>query len=452
MNRQLQRHRSDAGSLEQRIRRQLLWGLLLVMAALLALVHLGVSRLTQDFVLSRLQHEADSLITALEPTVDGGWALASTRLPEVYQRVHSGHYYLLQSRQQEVSLRSRSLWDQQPGIRPLKVGDSFSELMPGIAGQRWLVWQQGFNKHGQAFTLWIAEDIAPLQQEQLEFELYLLLLVALVVPALLVLQRRILRRGFARLRPLQQALEARQAGEKGALPQDVPREVQPLVAAIEQLLQRSDEQIRRSRTALGNLAHELKRPLQQLQWLAHQMPEQDAQQLRHLYQQLHHRVERELRRARIAGSPSPGRHFLPSEEVPHLVQLLARIGRDGVQFEHRWPEGAVPFDRDDMLELLGNLLDNAWRHANGRVRLGIEAPVAGATDWLIRVEDDGAGVPEAQLAQLAQRGTRLDEQSGEGSGLGLSICTAIAESYAGELQFARSALGGLEVRVLLRGG
>ncbi|MBR9829515.1 MAG: sensor histidine kinase [Oceanospirillales bacterium] len=433
-------------SLEQRIRQQLFWVLLLVMAALLALVHVGVGRLTQDFVLSRLQHDADSLIAALELTPDG-WTLAADRLPDVYQRVHSGHYYQLQS--DGVMLRSRSLWDQQPNTVRLSVGDSLRGLEPGISGQRWLMWQQGFSKQGQNFSLWIAEDIAPLQREQLGFERYLLLLVALTVPALLLLQRRILRRGFARLQPLQQALETRQAGGVAELPTDVPSEVKPLVSAIEQLLQRSDEQIRRSRTALGNLAHELKRPLQQLQWLADQVPETEAEQVRQLYQQLHHRVERELRRARIAGSPSPGRQFRPCEEIPHLVTLLSRIGSDEIDFDGDWPDVAMPFDRDDMLELLGNLLDNAWRHAHQRVRLQIDAPTLTQPHWHIRVEDDGNGVPEQQLAQLAQRGLRLDEQAGEGSGLGLSICTAIVESYTGELSFEGAEIGGLRVEVEL---
>lgn len=435
-------------SLEGKIRRQLLLALLLVMAGLLLLLHISVSHLTQNFVLSRLAHDAESLIATLERGADGQWQLNETALPQVYQRVHSGHYYLLRS--QGVNLRSRSLWDLDPPTRMMPVGASRSELKPGVGEQQWLIREQGFSKQGQDFSLWIAEDIADLRQEQRKFEAALLLLLALSLPLLLILQRRVLRSGFARLEPLRQSLARQQAGAEVEFPTDIPQEVVPLVETITQQLRRSGEQTRRSRMALGNLAHELKHPLQELQWVArhHPDPEQSAH-LQRLYQQLHQRIDRELRRARIAGAPGPGRQFVPQEEVTHLVRLLRRIGRSEIDFISELPPGAIPFDRDDMLELLGNLLDNAWRHARQRVQLRIRPPEQPAGPWSIVVEDDGAGVESADLQRLSQRGVRLDEQAG-GSGLGLSICQAVAESYDGELRFASSPLGGLQVKVSLK--
>jgi signal transduction histidine kinase len=435
-------------SLERRIGRQLLIVLLLVMTGLLLLVHVSVSHLTQNFVLSRLQRDAESLIGALIQNQQGQWQLREAAMPQAYNRVHSGYYYLLQS--PELTLRSRSLWDLEPPIRRLPAGSSHSELVQGVSGQRWLILEQGFSKQGQDFSLWLAEDIAPLQQEQRQFELWLLLLLALSVPLLLLLQRRVLQRGFARLEPLREALSRQQAGADIEFPVDIPQEVQPLVASITQLLRRSSEQITRSRTALGNLAHELKRPLQELQWLAEQHPDaEQGAQLQRIYQQLHHRIERELRRARIAGAPMPGRQFVAAAEVPHLVSLLQRIGRADIDFQSELPSAALPFDRDDMLELLGNLLDNAWRHATGQVRLVIAPVQKEHNAWRISVEDDGSGVDVADLELLTKRGVRLDEHSG-GSGLGLSLCQAVAQSYAGRLELSQSALGGLKVEVTLR--
>jgi signal transduction histidine kinase len=435
-------------SLEWLIRRQLLLVLLVVMGALLVLVHYSVSQLTQHFVRSRLEHDAESLIAALEATPDGDWQLPEDALPQVYQRVHSGHYYVLQSG--ERVLHSRSLWDLQPQRHRPGIGEQYSALQAGVGDQLWLVLEQGFRKQGQVFSLWIAEDIAALRHEQRRFELALLLLVGLSVPLLLILQRRVVRAGFARLEPLRRTLEQQQAGAEIPFPDQIPQEVVPLVQAISRLLTRSGEQIGRSRTALGNLAHELKRPLQELQWIARQHPDPDqAQQLERLYRELHQRIERELRRARIAGSPGPGRQFVPVDEVPHLVRLLQRIDRQDIQFEPILPDGPMPFDRDDMLELLGNLLDNAWRHARAQVQVQILPPEADEAVWLIRVEDDGAGVDSADLKRLSERGVRLDEQSG-GSGLGLSICRAVASSYGGALAFEQSPLGGLRVQVTLR--
>ncbi|MBA4501819.1 sensor histidine kinase [Marinobacterium marinum] len=437
------------GSLESRIRRQLLLGLLAVMLVLLAVVHFSVTRLTQSFVASQLADDAENLIAALEWGADKRWSLNTSGLAQAYQRVHSGHYYMLQSG--TTRFRSRSLWDTEPHVNTLAPGKQLIQLQAPVAGQHWLVVEQGFVKEGQSFTLWLAEDITELRNDQQRFEFSLLLLLGLSVPALLLLQRRVLQRGFARLEPLRQALAQQQAGEAVALPGDVPDEVAPLVASITQLLHQSGQQISRSRMALGNLAHELKRPLQQLQWMADQHPDpEQGQQLTQLYQELLQRVERELRRARIAGAPGPGRQFVPEAELPHLVQLLKRIGRADLNFVSQLPSGAVPFDRDDMLELLGNLLDNAWRHAGSRVHLALVPAGPDPREWWLIVEDDGVGVASENLHQLSARGVRIDENNGDGSGLGLSICRAIADSYAGTVEFGRSEMGGLKVQVTLK--
>ncbi|GAA0685152.1 sensor histidine kinase [Marinobacterium maritimum] len=422
---------------------------MVVLLLLLAVVHISVTRLTQSFVVSRLDDEAENLIAALERTAEGAWRLNTEGLGQAYRRVHSGHYYMLVS---EAGIyRSRSLWDVEPRITPQQPGELTVSLLAPVADQHWLVVEQGFVKQGQEFTLWLAEDIAQLRHDQRHFELTLLLLLGLSVPVLLLLQRRVLHRGFARLEPLRRALAQQQAGEAVEFPCDVPDEVAPLVASITQLLHQSGQQISRSRMALGNLAHELKRPLQQLQWMAEQHPDREqGEQLMQLYRELLQRVERELRRARIAGAPGPGRRFVPREEVPHLIQLLARIGRNDLAFNADLPNDAIPFDRDDMLELLGNLLDNAWRHAKSRVQLSIVAPALDDGNWCLSVADDGRGVADENLQRLAARGVRIDETSGEGSGLGLSICRSIAESYNGRLEFDHAEAGGLCVRVLLK--
>ncbi|NVK40333.1 MAG: sensor histidine kinase [Oceanospirillaceae bacterium] len=445
------RHFSSSGrerSLERLIRHRLLLVLLLVSGILLALLHLAINALTADFVRSRLEHDAESLIAAVQPAGDG-WRLTETALPLVYQRARSGHYFLLQYGDQR--LRSRSLWDLTIDSRSLPVGASRSyEQQPPVRDQYWLILEQGFRKGDTDFSLWIAEDIAPLRSIQYRYELYALVPILLSIPLLLLWQGLVLRRGFARLEPLRRALAEQSAGSAAELPSGVPTEVQPLVDAIRQRLNRSGEQIQRSRTALGNLAHELKRPLQRLQWLAENC-EQEAQRrsLWEVHDQLRQRIDSELRRARIAGVPSPGQQFVPAEEVPHLVRLLELSGRGDIRLQSRLPDGAMPFDRDDMIELLGNLLDNGWRYACTQVCLCIER---GSGGWVMRVEDDGPGVKEADLERLTQRGLRLDEQEqGEGHGLGLSICAAVVASYDGHLEFRISELGGLCVEAFLPG-
>ncbi|MBR9883777.1 MAG: HAMP domain-containing histidine kinase, partial [Oceanospirillales bacterium] len=394
-------------SLERQIRHRLLLGLVVVFGVLLVLLDRSVTSLVEDFVRSRLQHDAESLISALQDqgeTANPRWVIAGESLPQVYQRVHSGHYFILTGG--ESTQRSRSLWDLEISVPTLAVGQSATASIAPLDDQRWLSWQQGFSKGGTDFTLWIAEDIAPLQAIQRQFELLLLGLVMVAIPVLLLWQRLILRRGFARLEPLRHTLIEQSRGSNAELPVDIPEEVGPLVAAIRTRLSRSGEQIQRSRTALGNLAHELKRPLQQLHWRAQSCDDPELkEELESIHENLLRRIERELKRARIAGAPMPGQQFIPQEEVPHIRRLIELSARREVRFHSELPEGAMPYDRDDMIELLGNLLDNAWRFAASSVWLTIRHDDNG---YRIEVKDDGPGVDRQHLERLSERGLRLD--------------------------------------------
>lgn len=166
----------------------------------------------------------------------------------------------------------------------------------------------------------------------------------------------------------------------------------------------------------------------------------NAEQIRRL-------TERELRRSRLSGGGSPGQQFDAAVEMPPLIQALQRL-HEGKNLDiqtQNLPDGSLPLDREDMLELLGNLLDNACKWAERKVRVSIEQ-VDGVE---IHVEDDGPGVNEALLQQLTERGVRIDEQI-SGHGLGLAIVKEVTQLYGGRLEFDRSPLmGGLRVRVRL---
>lgn len=430
-------------SLEKLIRNRLILVLLAFMILLLGLLHHGLNTITQDFVITRLQHDSESLISALNRTEDD-WEIEQSSLPLVYQRALSGHYFILHYKAK--SIRSRSLWDHSIQSADLLTGKTTSGVVAGATDQALLYWQQGFTKQGTEFSLWIAEDIAPLQARQMQLKMYVVGLIIAVTSILLFWQRLVLRRGFSQLNKLQSVIVQQHAGNDIPLPQQIPSEVKPLVDAIEQTLSRMGEQMQRSRTSLGNLAHEFKRPLQALQWKIQQESDSiKSGQLDGIYLQLKSLVDRELRRARIAGAPTPGKQFNPKEEIPQVEKLLVRMGDGGIQLNASLPDVALPYDRDDMLELVGNLLDNAWRYARSEVRIDIHKT---NSQWLIEVEDDGDGVAESDLEKLVQRGLRLDETDSKnslGHGLGLSICAAIVQSYNGDLTFHHSTLGGLKV-------
>ncbi|MES9881316.1 MAG: ATP-binding protein [Sedimenticola sp.] len=155
-------------------------------------------------------------------------------------------------------------------------------------------------------------------------------------------------------------------------------------------------------------------------------------------------MERELTRARLAGSGIAAERFSAQQEVPALVGALRQIYTERkLNIEYQLPdEERLPQDREDMLELLGNLLDNACKWAQKRVRLRLEF---NEKLTLLTVEDDGQGVSDDEFKQLGERGVRVDE-SVEGHGLGRAIARDVVNRYGGTLEFGRSTdLGGLLV-------
>ena len=141
-----------------------------------------------------------------------------------------------------------------------------------------------------------------------------------------------------------------------------------------------------------------------------------------------------------------GGEFRIREELPFLLDMMHKIyAHKSIQLELQEGLNEVQLDRDDLLELFGNLLDNACKFASQTIRLRIKQ-----TDNMLVLcfEDDGPGVDAEMLNDIKIKGMRLDE-SVQGHGLGLSICADIIDSYQGRLEFGRSDLGGLRVEVSL---
>lgn len=440
-------------SLERRLLTGIAVSVLVIFVVLLIGGGLAVRRLNEAYVYSQLEHDMEALLGRLRIGPDGVPRLRQRRLSPVYVQPLSGHYFQILGEGASTPLRSRSLWDEALPIQALAPGEQHQARLDGPADQILLVRTGGYLKAGRRITVQIAEDVAPLDAQIRHFQLLLSGVFLLVFLVLLAAQRAIVRQALGRLDAVRADVRAVGRGERDSLAEEVPAEIRPLVHEFNRLLQLMSERVQRSRNALGNLAHALKGPLTLISSeLQRRGGPGDGAGGRHdgaiaQTERIRQLIERELRRARIAGGGLPGRQFDAAEDVPALIETVRRLHPErALRFETvELPEQAVAVDREDALELLGNLLDNAGKWARERVRLGVRA----GHQLDITVEDDGPGVSAEQIERLTERGARLDETRA-GHGMGLAIVQDIVKVYAGALRIDRSpTLGGLRVRVEL---
>lgn len=426
-------------SLRNRLTRNLTINMLFVMSSLLVVMYFSMQQLLQDYALTRLRHDAESLISAIQQDQNQRWRVNPARMSTVYDRVKSGHYYRIEVDNQRI--RSRSLFDESFPASENAAVTSGHYVLDGPWQETWLIWHQQVSKNGHSFNIRVAEDIRPVARKLLQYTEYLALLILLATLMLIFLQQRTLRQAFQIFEWLRQNLAAIRHKETDNSGVPVPREIKPLVDEIEALVEQLRNRINRTRHAIGNLAHELKRPLQ---LLSLQQSKDSAKESIDALEEIKNIVERELRRAKISGSRSTGAQFDLAQDVPGLIEVLTRI-YPKIQIETAMDSGirSAGLDRDDMLELVGNLLDNACKYARQKVRLTIEQS---PTLLKIIIEDDGAGISPQQIESISTRGTRLDETV-QGHGLGLGICAEILDSYRGSIAFADSDSGGLKVSI-----
>lgn len=399
----------------------------------------------QRYLEAGLRNDSENLLVALVRGPNGV-QLDEQRLSPAYQRPFSGHYFRIDFA--DVHWRSRSLWDQE--LPRLPTAGLKGNLQLGPEGQQLLVLRSDYKRFGQSISISVAQDYTPVRESfRLMRQVGLVMgLAALLL--VLVLQRVTVRRALRPLETARNQIAQLQQGQRSQLDTQVPLELEPLVAQINHLLAHTEDSLKRSRNSLGNLGHALKTPLAVLLSAASSEALKDhpqlSQLLREQLEQVQQRLNRELNRARLAGDALPGALFDCEQELPGLLATLRMIHGEHLDLSYQVAPGLqLPWDREDLLELLGNLLDNACKWADAEVRLSVSETSQG---YRLAVEDDGPGIPEAQRDQVFSRGARLDEQR-VGHGLGLGIVRDIVEVWGGVLQLQESELGGLKVLIEL---
>ena len=404
--------------------------------------------IAEQEMLTRLEHDADAIKNALGFDRSGQAQVDLRRQAPIYSQSHSGHYFVLQEDGNPAAITSPSLGPDTLNIPPLVEGLRRLEYAEGPMRQPLLLLTRRFSLGDHEFTLSVGEDLSAIRRDTRDVGYLFLLLNSLVIVLALLSQWFFVVRALRPYQLLRQELSLIAEGQDDFGEATGKYEALPLLDEIKRLMQLLNRRIQQSRTVIGNLAHALKTPLAILYRLAddpalHAQPEL-AREIKHHTSTIRKLMERELKRARLAGTANPGSRLNPRQELDTLIKVLRVIyAHKSLSFTIEAPDREIPYDRQDLLELLGNLTDNACKWARARVVMRIRHQ-----DGLsIRIEDDGPGCTTEELGRLGERGLRLDETQA-GHGLGLSIVRDVVEFYGGTLAYGRSiALGGFSVCV-----
>ncbi|WP_127524412.1 ATP-binding protein [Mesorhizobium sp. Z1-4] len=259
--------------------------------------------------------------------------------------------------------------------------------------------------------------------------------------------------GLIPLGKVSRALARIREGSAQRLDGRFPTEIAPLASETNALIESNKRIIERSRTQVGNLAHSLKTPLAVIQNEGRALDDAKGKLIAEQASLMRDQVEHYLQRARMAAQRESVVFRTPvAETLQRLVRVTRKLSPDK-ELKLILPEEELIFsgEREDLEEIVGNLLENAMKWAAGKARISVEtgADDAEGERFRLTVEDDGPGIPDDKAREAVKRGRRLDE-SKPGTGLGLSIVADLVSEYGGALSLSRSDLGGLKVDLILQ--
>jgi signal transduction histidine kinase len=427
-------------------------GAISVLAAV-ALSALGLTFLFERHVERRVEAELEThlnqVLAGLERDADGVLSVEVEPADPRFEEPLSGLYWQI-----EVGgalLRSRSLWDAELALPDdeLAEGAAHRHRIEGPGGAELLAVERSValpaRLGGAAARAVVALDAAELAAASRAFAADLLPylgLLATVLIAAAYVQVAVGLRPLSAVRERLSAIREGRAGRLGEDPRAFPQEILPLAAEVDALLAARDAEAERARARAADLAHGLKTPLQVLagdiERLRRTGETEIAAEIEELAAAMRRHVDRELARARMMAGRSSARADV-RDVIERVLAVVARTpAGERLDWRVEAPEAlSARIDPDDLAEAIGNLFENAARHARRRVSVTAWRDGDRAT---IRVADDGPGIPPERLADVLARGGRLDETDG-GAGLGLAIVQDIAEAWAGRLLIRPGASG-----------
>lgn len=426
---------------------------------LLALFLAGFAliKLFEAEVSARVERELSNhllqLAGALETGNDGKLYLARQLADPRFQQPFSGLYWQIVWEEQEP-LRSRSLWDESLSV-PQLTGGGASRIfqLPGPDATPLIALERVITvpKKNQPYEvrLLVGTNASEVTEPLASFTRWMVLSLAALAAFLAAAAWAQVKVGLWPLETLRSGLGQIRLGELTRLSGTYPLEIAPLVEEFNGVLDSQEKSISRARARAADLAHGLKTPLTVLSAVARDLRSKGrskvASEISEQAETMHVVLERELSRARLAQGRGTAKVVL----APEIERLVASVRRlplsEKLQWEIAVPMGiSAPIDKADLVELLGNILDNARKWARSKIRVSASE---GEEGLAFIVEDDGPGVEASDISRIMKRGFSLDGNA-QGTGLGLAIVSDIAEIYGLQIRFAPSPLGGLSVKIM----
>jgi len=436
------------------LNRRIILSATLVLVIFITLTALALERAFSDSTESALHDKMTTQLYALMAAAEvgtDGLVMPTDELDALLGLPSSGVYAVITSKNGGVLWRSSSVLGASPpppvtlGRGEKRAGKSVnggSDFYTLALGVNW-----ASDDDALALTFNLSTDLASLDNQVHRYRATLwgwLLGMALL---LLISQALILRWGLFPLRRVGQELGLIENGKRDTVEEEYPLEIKRLTDNINILLEHEREHKARYRNALGDLAHSLKTPLAVMQSALSGKDEKTVAAFQDQISRMNTIVEYQLQRAATSGSTGMGRQVEVNTAVTRLTDSLLKVYSDRpIRLDVDVATGSMfRGDEGDLMEILGNLLDNAFKWCKQRIRIH----VAHEDEKLVlRIEDDGPGMPAEQVEQLLRRGVRAD-QATPGHGIGLSIVHNIVKAYKGSLTIRQSELGGVCVEVVV---
>ena len=413
---------------------------------------------------SKLELEADSLLAALEILEDGSVSIDESATSAEFRRGYSGWYYKLEISGQDAAIYSFSLTQgllavgESPTVDPFKIVSGLDGAAANFfetadeQEEPIRIRAQNIDLFGEGRTalVMVAGPSETMRRSGQAFDFFLVVSLSLLAVGLVISLFLVVKFSLRPLTIMQRRLGDVREGRTDQLDGDFARELNDITGEVNLLLASNSELVERARKHVGNLAHGLKTPIAVMRNSLDQESQQTREDLSPQLDSMQSQIDRYLALARAATTAQA--RATKTEIVPLLTSLkttFEKIGaRENLEISLDCPEQmAFPVERQDLLEILGNLIENASRYSKGLVKLSaFDQDDVNQKLVTVMVEDNGEGVQESKRDLILQRGKRLDEVT-PGSGLGLSIVKDLVEAYKGELHLDDSELGGLKVSI-----